>query len=72
MGDKICSECVHFNASAYKCAAPKNTGRHPVTGEAHDYCGVSYLRQAGWLTARLENLCGKEGRWHKEIPHDPR
>jgi hypothetical protein len=68
---KLCKDCKHCEAGQTsdftKCF--KNTEKriNLISGEALKsmvmYCHTH--RGAGWLDARLHNLCGKEGRWYE-------
>ena len=71
---RICKDCKHYlervSTDNYKleplCKRFK-TAISLITGEVSDrnsrYC--IHEREEGWLYARLENLCGREGRFYE-------
>lgn len=79
--ERICAACVYRERHGKDlCMAPevwRPTRSFPVaalvTGESHEwqtqsYVGLRVHRAAGWLTARLNRLCGREGRWWQRDP----
>jgi hypothetical protein len=76
--DKSCATCRHRHDRNYpwgeidrECHAPQNLDRRVyledvVSGERPlRYRRITCLanRIDGWLSARLNNTCGREGRW---------
>jgi hypothetical protein len=75
------SRSAHGHPNGYYCDAPATKYRvapepvaELVTGEidqgsvAQDFHQLFEHRSAGWLKARIRNLCGREGRWWKRDP----
>jgi len=75
---KECTGCIHILVDGSlrhaKCRALQNIDKakmkalkivgmeDPPNEYRYDY--VSIQRSAGWLWARIDNHCGKEGRWY--------
>lgn len=62
----FCKDCRHFDVLDRKCNAPQNTTEPSlVSGSTVSFNSPSYLRRGGWLSCRLMQSCGREGRWFK-------
>jgi len=76
---KKCSECAcllneNLGLRYAKCRAPENIDKNKI--RALKLVGmedpieyrldfVSMQRETGWFLTRLDNRCGREGRWYK-------
>lgn len=69
---KFCKDCKHsfdLESTFPKCKAPENfqvKTEYLVSGDRTNcfrwmYCETQ--RKSGWLEARIDNSCGREGRW---------
>lgn len=78
---RLCAECVYRERHGKDlCMAPevwRPTRTLPVatlvTGvseewQTQDFDSLHVHRAAGWLSARLNRLCGREGRWWSRDP----
>lgn len=76
--DKSCAACRHYHKKlwpngtvTYECQAPQNLDRYAylsdvVSGQRpmrYRKSNCFSQRADGWLSARLGNTCGREGRW---------
>lgn len=70
MADKFCIDCAHHRKGDF-CEAPQNSAPKidVVTGvfiQKWRWSCCDIHRGNGWLAARLERTCGREGRWFVE------
>ena len=67
---KLCSECKwqDYPSSVTPCCmAPQNDEGDPIKGGyGPRWAECRFHRGDGWLYARLNRTCGKEGRWWEE------
>lgn len=66
---KLCKDCKHIGESPFGnlTYCTRVVGINLLDGSpeyVENYC--TNERSAGWLTSRLNNLCGKEGRFYEE------
>lgn len=63
---KYCKDCKHYfigSRSGYSFCNRKNVIDKGTVNDFSNLCAIE--RGYGWLLTRLENLCGREGRFYE-------
>lgn len=66
METKLCINCEHYKGDAWmRCGRPTGNKSLITGGDIMFDIPASGERSHGWINSRLDNKCGKEGRFFK-------